>query len=67
VGQWTLRERAEGLAEEIIEEIRARVPSYESVPRASLRHSLLQHVETAATALTAGRVPDRSTPSSPPA
>jgi hypothetical protein len=54
-----LRERAEGLAEEIIEEIRARVPSYESVPRASLRHSLLQHVETAATALTAGRVPDR--------
>jgi hypothetical protein len=54
-----LRERAEGLADEIIEEIRTRVPGYESVSRASLRHSLLQHVETAATALTAGRVPER--------
>jgi hypothetical protein len=54
-----MRERAEELAAEIIAEIRSHVPSYEQVDRASLRRSLLQHVDTAATALAAGRVPER--------
>ncbi|MEV7037565.1 helix-turn-helix domain-containing protein [Amycolatopsis sp. NPDC051061] len=53
-----LREQADQLAAGIAEAIRDGVPSYTKVEPASLRRSLVQHIETAAASLVAGRVPD---------
>jgi hypothetical protein len=54
-----LRDSADDLATSIVGEIVATVPTYAAVTQASLRRSLLQHIETAARSLTLGEVPDR--------
>lgn len=54
-----LREEADRLAEEISDQIVENVPTYATVTRASLRHSLHQHIETAARSLIANQVPER--------
>lgn len=54
-----LRDRAEWLTNEIVDEIVGNVPNYATVSRTSLSQSLLGHIETAAYALTIGEAPDR--------
>lgn len=54
-----LREHADRLADEAIDEIVENVPTYAVVTRDSLRRSLLQHTETAGRSLTAGEVPEQ--------
>jgi hypothetical protein len=53
-----LRAHADQLAADIAETILGAVPNYAKVEVASLRHSLVQHIETAAASLIAGQVPD---------
>ncbi|SFW71087.1 PucR family transcriptional regulator [Amycolatopsis australiensis] len=54
-----LRENADRLADEIVTEIVAKVPTYAAVTPASLRRSLGQHIETASRSLTVGKAPER--------
>jgi hypothetical protein len=53
-----LRQSADSVADSIVDEIVATIPSYAAITRASLRRSLLIHIDTAATALTMCDVPD---------
>ena len=54
-----LRHSADSVADSIVDEIVATIPSYAVVARSSLRRSLLIHgIDTTATSLTIGDVPD---------
>lgn len=54
----SLRAHADHLAADIAETILGAVPNYAKVEVASLRRSLVQHIETAAASLIAGQVPE---------
>jgi hypothetical protein len=53
-----LRQNADSVADSIVDEIFATIPSYADVTRAVLHRSLLTHIDTAATSLSMGDVPD---------
>lgn len=53
-----LRDNADRLADDIIDKIVENIPTYAAVSRASLRHSLHQHIDTAARSLVLGTAPE---------
>jgi hypothetical protein len=53
-----LRQSADSVADTIVDEIVATIPSYAAVTRSSLRRSLHTHIDAAATSLTMGAVPE---------